>query len=181
MGTNAGWSGSGTTWGDSVFNLGAYAGQNIQIEIRYMTDDLTSNEGVYVDDIYATNMVTQGCDQYSDTCASAGSPGKVLNTLTVAKSGTNVLLTWTAPGGTCNTVEYGVYRGTLPLTAYNHASLSCAVTTTSYSTSAGTSSYYYLVVPQNTTNEGSYGNNSSGSQIPAASSPCHAQDTTPCN
>ncbi|OGF62576.1 MAG: hypothetical protein A2Y62_11735 [Candidatus Fischerbacteria bacterium RBG_13_37_8] len=107
-------------------------------------------------------------------------PGRVLNNLTIAKSGNNLLLNWTPPGGTCIVTGYGVYRGTLPLSAYNHASLSCTASAP-YSTPQDTGSYYFLVVPQNSTNEGSYGLDSSSAQIPAASSPCHPQDLTACN
>jgi len=185
MGTEAGWAGNATadmTWGNSVFNLGTtWAGKNIKIEVRYYTDTVTSLEGVYVDDITLTNVRTQACDVYSNTCPSSGHPGRVLNNLTVAKSGTNLNLAWTAPTLPCVPTGYGLYRGTLPWTAYNHASVNCSITTTTTSTPQDTGSYYYLIVPLTSTNEGSYGTASSGSQIPAGTTPCRTtQDTIVC-
>ncbi|OGF63648.1 MAG: hypothetical protein A2Y62_02025 [Candidatus Fischerbacteria bacterium RBG_13_37_8] len=178
MGTNPGWCGAGTAqaWGDSVFDLSTYNGQDIQIEIRYMTDDLTAGEGVYVDDISLTGVL-------APTSCTTGTqpPGKVLNNLTVAKSGANLNLAWTAPGGTCVPTGYGLYRGALPFTVYNHASLNCAITGTSTSTAQDTGSYYYLVVPLNASNEGSYGVDSSNVERPQGTTPCHAQDLTSCN
>jgi len=111
----------------------------------------------------------------------SGAPGRVLNTLLAAKSGTNIALSWLAPGGTCSPTAYGLYRGTLPWTTYNHASVTCGIASTSYSTPSGTGSYYYLIVPLNATNEGSYGRASSGSEIPQGSSPCLTQSLTVCN
>jgi hypothetical protein len=108
-------------------------------------------------------------------------PGRVLDSLRLAKSGSNLLLSWSIPGGTCGAARYGVYRGTLPWTGYNHASLSCVVPGTSYTAPLGTGSYYFLVVPENNLNEGSYGTGASGSERPPAASPCQVQDTTPCN
>ena len=176
--TNPGWCGAGTAqaWGNSVIDLSAYNGQSIQIEIRYMTDDLTSGEGIYVDDISATNVLTP-------TACTTGNqpPGKVLNDLTVTKSSGNPLLNWTAVGGTCTVTGYGIYRGALPWTAYNHASINCATAGTTYTDSTATNSYYYLVVPYNATNEGTYGTDSSNTQRPVGSSPCKSQNTTSCN
>ncbi len=65
-----GWSGSGPTWGDSAFNLASYAGQTFRLRIKYMTDDLQAFEGIYLDDMYITNVNYQGCDQQSDVCTS---------------------------------------------------------------------------------------------------------------
>jgi hypothetical protein len=178
-----GWCGAGTSqaWGDSVFNLSAYNGQTFQLRMKYMTDDLTAAEGVYLDDMYLTNVLFQGCDAQSDTCGAAGPPGRVLNTLAVSKSGTNLSLNWTVPGGTCQITGYGLYRGTLPWTAYNHASVSCAITAPPTITPQDTGSYYYLIVPNNATAEGSYGTASSGTQIPVGTSPCRAtQNINPC-
>ena len=180
----AGWCGVGTSqnWGDSVFNLSAYNGQLFQLRMKYMTDDLTSGEGVYLDDMYLTNVLFPICDGQSDTCGGLDDiPGKVLNTLAVSKSGTNLSLNWTAPGGTCEITGYGLYRGTLPWTAYNHASVSCSITAPPATIPQDTDSYYYLIVPNNASAEGSYGIASSGSQIPVATSPCRAtQNINPC-
>ena len=115
-------------------------------------------------------------------CYSAsGSPGRVLDTLLATKSSTNIALTWQAPGGTCVPTGYGLYRGTLPWTGYNHASVTCGIAATSYSTPQGTGSYYYLIVPATAANEGSYGRASSGSEISQGTSPCLTQSLTVCN
>jgi hypothetical protein len=178
-----GWSGTGTTWGDSVFNLSSYNGQTFQLRIKYMTDDLTHGQGVYLDDMYITNVQYQGCDQQSDTCQTQNPPGRVLNNLTVAKSGTSLVLSWQAVGGTCTVTGYELYRGNLPIAGtYSHDDLNCNITSTSTTIAQDSGSYYYLIVPKNASNEGSYGLTSSGSQIPQASStPCAPQNTTSCN
>jgi len=107
-------------------------------------------------------------------------PGKVQSNLTVEKSEAQVVLKWSVPGGTCTVTGYGVYRGTLPWTMYNHAQLNCIVTGTTYTDASATLSYYYLVVPLNSSKEGSYGTDSSGSERPQALSPCLSQDLTAC-
>ncbi|OGF65579.1 MAG: hypothetical protein A2Y62_12660, partial [Candidatus Fischerbacteria bacterium RBG_13_37_8] len=40
-----GWAGTGATWGDSVFNLGSYDGEILQLRVKNMTDDLSALEG----------------------------------------------------------------------------------------------------------------------------------------
>ena len=64
-----GWAGVGTTWGDSVFDLSTYQGQKLRLRIKYMTDDLSHGQGVYLDDMYITNVYYQGCDEQSDVCS----------------------------------------------------------------------------------------------------------------
>lgn len=115
---------------------------------------------------------------------SGGLPGEVLNNLLVAKSGGKPMLSWLAPGGTCTETSYGIYRGTFPITPYNHASQTCAVTDLTYTDDGATDSYYYLVVPLTATVEGSYGmsyDGASWNERPAGTSPCNAQDLTACN
>jgi hypothetical protein len=179
-----GWSGSGTTWGDSVFNLGSsYNGQTIRLRVKYMTDDSTHGEGIYLDDMYVTNVSMQGCDQQSDTCAGTNLPGRVLNNLTVAKSGTSLNLSWQAPGGSCSVSGYELYRGTLSSTGgftYNHDDINCNITGTSTTISQDSGSSYYLIVPKNSSYEGSYGLKSNGDQIPQGTTPCASQNTNPC-
>jgi len=102
--------------------------------------------------------------------------------LTIAKSGANLALSWSAPGGTCLTTDYGIYRGSLPFSTYDHAYLTCTTSnTTSYSVAAGANSSYYLVVAQNTVFEGLYGLDSANSPIPAAAIPCMLQSVGTCN
>lgn len=63
-----GWAGNaaaGATWGQSVFNLDAFAGKSIQLEINYNTDDLANCEGFYVDDMLVSNAFQRACDALS--------------------------------------------------------------------------------------------------------------------
>lgn len=155
-------------------DLTTLAGQNLLFRYRYGSDDAMNLENFYVDDIKVSALAT--CTQGVST------PGYISNNLTVAKSGTtNLVLSWQAVGGACTVEAYGVYRGSLPWTGYNHTQLTCQNTTTSYTDQNAPSSYYYLVVPNNSTAEGSYGKDSGGSQIPQSSSPCKTtQNTDPC-
>ncbi|OGF67454.1 MAG: hypothetical protein A2Y62_14235 [Candidatus Fischerbacteria bacterium RBG_13_37_8] len=167
------------TWTSSGnLSLASWAGQSIRLRFSFNSVDGLYNDylGFAVD-----NIQIQAASGYvCNTCTvTTQIPGSVLNNLTVAKSGANLSLAWTPPGGTCTVTGYGVYRGTLPIAAYTHSSLSCTASTP-YSTPQDTGSYYFLVVPQNSTNEGSYGLDSSGAQIPAAATPCHPQNTSPC-
>ncbi len=102
--------------------------------------------------------------------------------LTISKSGDNILLNWSAPGGTCITDNYGVYRGTLPFTGYDHAYITCDTgNSTSYTVSQDTGSYYFLVVAQSSGSEGLYGLDSLNNPIPPAVVPCLSQTIGDCN
>ncbi|OGF66621.1 MAG: hypothetical protein A2Y62_06590 [Candidatus Fischerbacteria bacterium RBG_13_37_8] len=71
----------------------------------------------------------------SDTliCPSFSAPGTIPDNnnyigtpLTIMKAGTSsLILNWAAPGGTCLTQDYGIYRGTLPWAGYDYASILC--------------------------------------------------------
>ncbi|OGF68079.1 MAG: hypothetical protein A2Y62_19690 [Candidatus Fischerbacteria bacterium RBG_13_37_8] len=174
LGTNPqpAFSGSNMTWTEYQVDLTTYAGGNFQPRFTYATDGSVANGGWYIDDVTV---------DYGSTCTTSSPPGKVLNTLTVNKVSGNPVLNWTAPGGSCTVTAYGVYRGSLPFTAYNHTQLNCNVAGTTHTDSSATNSYYYLVVPNNAADEGSYGLDSAGSQIPQASSPCKTQNLTACN
>ena len=95
--------------------------------------------------------------------------------LWVTKSGGDPVLNWGAPADPCTVSGYGIYRGTFPVHPYNHASISCAVTGTSYTDPSSGDNQYYLVVPLNASLEGSYGTASDGTGIPPGSSPCRPQ------
>jgi fibronectin type 3 domain-containing protein len=166
-------SGTGTTWTQYSANLSAYAGGNMKIRFTYASDGSVNNGGWYIDDV----VIKWG----SSCTTTANAPGKVLNNLTVSKSGSNIVLNWQAPGGTCSVTGYGIYRGQLPWTQYNHASLDCSVSSTSYTDTTASNSHYYLVVPLNNTNEGTYGTDSGNNPRPVGSNPCKPQDTTNCN
>ncbi|OGF64131.1 MAG: hypothetical protein A2Y62_19765 [Candidatus Fischerbacteria bacterium RBG_13_37_8] len=165
--------GSGATWTEYTSDLSAFAGGNFTVRFTYQTDYSVTSGGWWIDDVSV---------DYGSSCTTvSGPPGRVMNSLTVAKSGSNFALNWTAPGGTCQTTGYGLYRGTLPLSTYSHAAIDCTITANNTTTPQQSGSNYYLIVPLNTTNEGSYGTDSSSAQIPQGSSPCHAQSLTVCN
>jgi fibronectin type 3 domain-containing protein len=106
--------------------------------------------------------------------SSASPPGKITNSLTLSKSGNNIILNWQSTG-VCVINAYAVYRGSLPINLYNHSALNCSVTANSYTDISATGSHYYLVVPNNSAAEGSYGksfNGSSWQEIPQAETPC---------
>ncbi len=182
------WTWAGTqqpTWAQAgPISLSSWAGQSIYLRFRFNSVDGTYNNylGWAVDNINisGTSWQCNVCQQTSNP------PGRVLNNLTVAKSGSDLVLNWQAPGGECDTtVKYSLYRGTLNPAgsfSYNHASQNCNITSTSTTIAQGTDSYYYLIVHQDASNnEGSYGLTSGGSQIPQGSSPCGSQNTTACN
>ncbi len=175
IGTNqACFNGSGTTWTNYTSNLSTYAGGNLKIRFRYASDGSINNGGWYIDDVIV---------QWGSACSTvANAPGKVLNNLIVSKGSAGAInLNWQQPGGTCTVTGYGIYRGSLPWTAYNHASYDCTVISESFTDSNAPESYYYLVVPLNTTNEGTYGTDSGGTSRPIGSNPCKPQDITNCN
>ena len=175
LGTNPqpAFTGASATWTEYTVDLNSYKGGSFYPRFTYATDASVSNGGWYIDDVKI---------DYKSTCTTgSSSAGLVKNYLTMSKSGTNLSLSWQVPGGTCQVTGYGVYRGILPWTAYNYASLTCAATGTTYSTPQDTGSYYFVVVPNNSTTEGSYGKASSGTERPVAATPCRTQNLTICN
>lgn len=122
-------------------------------------------------------------------CSSFDAPGTVPDgavyagtPLTIVKNGTNLNLSWSVPGGTCITTDYGVYRGTLPFVSYDHTSLTCTTgNLTVYSTPISTGSYYFVIGAQNGSIEGLYGCDSAFNPIPPAAIPCFAQIIGSCN
>jgi N-acetylneuraminic acid mutarotase len=111
-----------------------------------------------------------------DGAAKPGTP------LTVSRLPGHVCLSWSPPAGTCSANDYAIYRGTLPLEGYNHASLLCSTGgATAVVVPEGPGSYYYIVVALDGGKEGSYGVDSVGAQRPAAPSPCLPQDIGTCD
>ena len=141
----------------------------------------SSSESIFAYSSYTIGVDTMIC-QSSPPGAVPDNDNYPGTPLTLSKSGTNLVLAWGAPGGTCQTQNYGIYRGTLPWSGYNHSSVTCSTggaTTATIATE--TNSYYYLIVAQNFGNEGSYGLDSSNIQRPASSTPCLAQQIGSCN
>ena len=102
--------------------------------------------------------------------------------LLIKKSGPSLLLTWSPPGGTCITSDYGIYRGTIPWNGYNHTALLCTTSNVAQATiDPDNDSYYYLIVAQSSGKEGSYGLDSANIQRPPAVTPCLPQELGSCN
>ena len=110
-------SGLNSTWTRYAVDLTSYAGGDFYPRFTYGTDASVSNGGWFIDDVRV---------DYGSSCSLASSPGAVQNNLHIVKSGTDLTLTWTAPGGACMTSDYGVYRGSLPWTGYNHSYYTCS-------------------------------------------------------
>ncbi len=164
--------GISATWTEYTVDLSAYKGGNFRFRFNAATVDIVAVGTWHIDDVSVS---------YQTGCTVASHPGAVLDTLTLSKFQEDVTLSWTAPGGSCSVTGYGVYRGSLPMSGYDHASLSCAATGTTYTDVDPTGSYYYLVVPLNSSYEGLYGTDSSGTQRPQGTGSCHTQDITICN
>jgi hypothetical protein len=107
-----------------------------------------------------------------------GAAGGRVNSLTVAKSGANLALSWSA---SCSSADnnYEVYEGAIG-TWYSHVPVSCATggTTATFAPAAG--NRYYLAVPRNAANEGSYGKNSAGVERPSSAAACVGQSIGSC-
>lgn len=104
-------------------------------------------------------------------------------TITMTLSGDDPVLNWTAPAEACSVTGYGIYRGTLPFSSYDHQSVNCSVTDLTYTDSFSGAAQYYLVVPNNLYLEGSYGyyfDGTGSAERPAASAPCRPQCLLPC-
>jgi hypothetical protein len=68
-----GWADAATTWGESTWSAGAlgsagFAGQQVQLDIRYGTDASLNGFGFRFDQVTVTNVDVQGPDTQSDTC-----------------------------------------------------------------------------------------------------------------
>jgi|GEM_PF-2372601 len=102
----------------------------------------------------------------------------------LAKSGSNILLNWSGARNTCSPTTWEIYRGTLG-NYYSHVIAACDTSGANNWTEINglndSESYYYLIVPATTAKEGSYGKDSTGIEIPQASTACLPQDLTGCN
>ena len=71
-----GWADDATTWGESTWSAAAlgspnYAGQQIQLDIRYGTDFSLNGFGFHFDQVTVTDFNQQGPDAQSDSCVVA--------------------------------------------------------------------------------------------------------------
>lgn len=93
--------------------------------------------------------------------------------------GTSVSMSW---GSSCSNeaTGYGLYEGTLG-SWYSHNAVACIGSANSAIFSPSAGNRYYLIVPNNGDYEGSYGTDSSGSQIPPGGSACRTSwDPSTC-
>jgi hypothetical protein len=105
----SGWSDSGAAaaqWGTSRFDLGAFAGQDVRIEINYNADAASICEGFYVDDIAVTDATELVCDALDCQATSCPEPLLPVQGLLAAKRGSDVDLGWTVEPS-----ARGGYRG----------------------------------------------------------------------
>lgn len=122
----------------------------------------------------------------SESCEISPPPGNVGNNknhigqpLTITKNGLFLRLSW---GSVCDSTDYSIYRGTLPLTSYNHSALYCSTNNQiTFDIVPSDLSYYFLVVARTDTKEGSYGEDSNNNQIPQGSPYCLPQTIGNCN
>ncbi|OGF68076.1 MAG: hypothetical protein A2Y62_19670 [Candidatus Fischerbacteria bacterium RBG_13_37_8] len=76
IGTTPGWAGQATTpdrtWmASGGFNLSNLAGEKLRLELRMFTDESSSYENIYIDDMSLTNAKHEGCDVLIDSCTPA--------------------------------------------------------------------------------------------------------------
>jgi len=105
------------------------------------------------------------------------------NPLLITKSGNNLILSWSAPGGNCIPTDYGIYRGNIG-EYYSHTQIDCYDDGPDYlqeTIPSDVGSYYFIIVARTDTVEGSYGKNSNGTERPVGITKCVAnQNLNPC-
>jgi len=178
---------NGPSWQQASFNLSAFAGIPIQIEVRFSTDaSVTGSQGFWFDQVQISSASQIGCDAQPNICsalpAEVSAPASPVP-FTIQPNGGNYDLRFSEVSGA---TRYNLYGGTLAsLTAgiYDHASTGglCAITDgiggdgqVLYSLPSGSlpANDYFLVAAQNAAGESAYGQNSSGSPIPSALAAC---------
>ncbi len=94
-------------------------------------------------------------------------------------NGSDLDLTWNPACGTAR--DFAVYEGTLG-SWYSHSAVTCTtggVLRTTFK--PGTAGRYYLITPLQVSQEGNYGNSSSGAPLPPAAVPCMSiRESTSC-
>ncbi len=122
------------------------------------------------------NEDTNTIELSATLACSVGPPGEPVN-LQLSKSGGNLVFSWTAVGSTCSGSDYALYQGDLTqLPTYTHDQITCTTggaTNYSMPIPAGTS-LYYIVTALTSSEEGSYGRDSSGTERPTSSTACKA-------
>ena len=77
--TDAGWGGAQPTWGASNWTSGAlqtgtFAGQLVQLEIRYGTDTSVNGLGFHFDEVNITNVDLEAADTQTNVCSGGPPP-----------------------------------------------------------------------------------------------------------
>jgi hypothetical protein len=182
IGSIQGWSGDHLVWSQASFNLAAFAGTPIRIEVRYATDNSAAfgTQGFWFDQVQITNASGDGCDAQSNVCLARplevspiGSP----TPLTIAKGSPDDTLTFSE---SATASVYHVYAGTLSSLqagAYDHTATPglCGITDAIPGDGSVTAqaplaeNAYFLAVADNAVGESSYGMSSVGTIPPGAS------------
>lgn len=130
---------------------------------------------------------THGRGAWKLTTVPPGEAG-LSSPLRIAKSSGNYVFSWGAPAATCGAASYDLFVGGiagLRTTGYGHDEYVCRSVGTSMTfpqsdPGLGNNSYY-LIVADNGLQEGSYGRNSSGTEIPQGGFICEpAQNLSVC-
>ncbi len=152
-----------------------------EVSTEYSTYDVnTSPSNVNILTEILTINVSDNSTIFFNVCPGY-LPGNISNSLRVTKSGNYPVLTWQPPGTSCIVSSYGIYRGDLPITTYNHAPLSCGITSLTYYDISASGNHYYIVVPNNPESEGSYGSDYPGNnERPSSTNACKQKNTEPC-
>ena len=134
LGSIQGWAGSLTAWTQASFNLSAFAGTPIQIEVRFSTDgSVLGTQGFWFDNVQITNATQTTCDAQANVCAALPaevSPGGDPVPFTLVRNGANLDLRFSEVAGA---TAYEIYGGTLQSLhggAYDHVASGgiCALT-----------------------------------------------------
>ena len=160
---------------------------NIQIELRYSTDaSALGAQGFWFDAVQITNAVQVNCDGQSDSCAplpAEVSPAGNPVPFTLAKSGTDLVLTFSESAGAS---QYHVYAGTLDALRngfYDHGAVAglCGLTdptpgdgqvVAQVPAATVPDAAYLLPVARNAAGESKYGSDGTGAPVPLALSAC---------
>jgi hypothetical protein len=183
-----GWANNnGPAWTQAQFNLSAFAGISIQVEVRFATDSSNNgSEGFWFDNVQITNASQVACDAQPNSCAALPaevSPGASPVQFTIIRNGSSYDLRFSEVAGATRYNLYGGSLASLTTGVYNHASTGgiCAITDgiggdgqvlSSILSGSLPQNDYFLVTAQNAAGESVYGQNSSGTPIPAALAAC---------
>ncbi|HEV8611211.1 MAG TPA: CARDB domain-containing protein [Thermoanaerobaculia bacterium] len=88
-----------SSWSATALGAAGYAGQEVQIEVTYGTDALTSLDGFQFDQVRLTNVLLEVADAQSDVCAPPALPDLVVSNIKTsnnkAREGDKVTITAT--------------------------------------------------------------------------------------